>query len=96
MAAPIPNTQSAPTIPMGNITRVVGIDLSNQDYTEENGFFFRVTGDGNIRYCPIGNEDGAAITKAVTASTIFVDPEICRKIFKTGTTATGIFVGFGV
>ena len=81
---------------IGNIRRVVGIDLSNQDYSDPSGFFFRATGAGNIRYIPLNNDDGAVVTKAVDASTIFVDPEIARKIFKTGTTATGLFVGYEV
>ena len=83
--------------PRVNIRRVEAIDVSaNGDYEQESAFFFiRCTGDGNIKYCPANNSDAQAITKAVTASSNFVDPEQCRKIFQSGTTATGIYVGFG-
>ena len=90
-------------IAMGNITRVIEVDPeANGDYTNEYGFFIRAETTGYIRYCPVGNEDSEYIEKTFTASTIFVDPEICRKIF--GTLEAGgqremaedIFVGFGV
>jgi hypothetical protein len=80
---------------LNNITRVVLIDVSTQDYEDDAGFFIR-SGAGNIKYCPVGNEDSEAITKTVTASAIFTDPEICRKVFSSGTTATGIYIGYGV
>jgi hypothetical protein len=81
---------------MGNITREVLIDVALIDFTDENGFFIR-SGAGNIKYCPIGNKsDAEAITKTVDASALFIDPVICRKVFRTGTTATGIYVGYGV
>jgi len=80
---------------MGNITREVLIDVSLQDFTDNNGFFIR-SGAGNIKYCPLGNNDAEAITKTVDASAIFNDPVICRKVFSSGTTATGIYVGYGV
>ena len=84
---------------MGNITRVVAVDLSEGDYTDETGFFIRADGAGSIRYCPIGNLDSEAITKTIEASAIFTDPEICRKIFATGAgspAASEIYVGYGV
>jgi hypothetical protein len=80
---------------MGNITREVAVSVASIDFTDENGFFIR-SGAGNIKYCPLGNSDAEAITKTVDGSVIFNDPVICRKIFKTGTTATGIYVGYGV
>ena len=81
---------------MGNITREVAISVASADFTDENGFFVR-SGAGNIKYCPIGNKsDAEAITKTVDASALFVDPVICRKIFSSGTTATGIVIGYGV
>jgi len=78
-----------------NISKVVAVDLTTTDFEPGGGFFFRVTGDGNIKYCPMNNTDAEAITKAVVASAEFVDPEYCRKIFKVGTTATGIYAGYG-
>lgn len=35
------------------------------------------------------------LLKTVGAEVYFVDPEVCRKIHKTGTTATGIIIGYG-
>jgi hypothetical protein len=81
---------------MGNIQRVKLIDVSSVDFTDENGFFIR-SGSGNIKYCPINNKtDAEAITKTVEEQIYFCDPEICRKIFASGTTATAIYVGYGV
>lgn len=79
----------------GNISKVVAVDLTNQDYEPGGGFFIRVGGAGNLKYCPMGNSDAEAITKAVEASSVFNDCEYCRKIFKVGTTATVIYAGFG-
>jgi hypothetical protein len=80
----------------GNITRVVAVDVSSADYEPGMPFFLRATTAGNIKYCPVGNEDSEAITKAFAASDIFVDPEVVRKVFASGTTATNIYAGFGV
>jgi hypothetical protein len=81
----------------GNIERTEAIDLgANGNYEDENGFFIRVGTAGNVKYCTKLNGDDTAETKNFDASTIFVDPEICRKIFASGTTASGIVVGFGV
>lgn len=79
-----------------NIVKVVAVDLSTEDYEPGGGFFFRATGGGDIKYCPSSNTDAQAITKTIEASAEFKDPEYCRKIFKVGTTATGIYAGFGV
>lgn len=82
---------------MGNITREVAVDVSSLDFIDEFGFFIRSGGGGAIKYCPIGNiSDADAITKTVDASALFVDPVICRKIFSSGTTATSLYVGYGV
>jgi hypothetical protein len=83
--------------PRINIRRVEAINVAtNGDYVQESAFFFiRATTAGNIKYCPAGNSDAQAITKNFDASTMFVDPEQCRKIFQSGTTAAGIYVGFG-
>ena len=81
---------------MGNITREVAVSVASVDFTDEGGFFIR-SGAGDIKYCPIGNKsDAEAITKTVDASALFIDPVICRKIFSSGTTATGIYIGYGV
>jgi hypothetical protein len=80
---------------LGNILRSVAVDLTTTDYTDEAGFFIR-SAAGNIKYCPMNNSDAEAITKTVDAQVYFNDPELCRKIFKVGTTATGIYVGYGV
>lgn len=81
----------------GNITREKLIDLSSGDFTDENGFFIRSGSGGVIKYCPVGNEDSEAITKTVEASAIFVDPVICRKVFKLVTSPdTEIYIGYGV
>ena len=78
-------------ISMGNIQRVVAVDLVAKtpaeyfdiagDFVDESGFFIRVEGDGLLRYCPVGNKtDAEAITKQFDASYRFIDPEVCRKI----------------
>lgn len=93
-------------IAMGNITRVKQINFndrtdphydSNGDFTDENGFFIRSSSGGIIKYCPVGNEDSEAITKTIDASAYFIDPEICRKLFKLVTSPdTDIYIGYGV
>ena len=78
-------------ISMGNIQRVVAVDLVAKtpaeyfdiagNFVDENGFFIRAEGAGLLTYCPVGNKtDGEAITKQFDASYIFIDPEVCRKI----------------
>lgn len=92
------------SIAMGNITRVVPVNPGALgDFTDENGFFIRAETAGYIRYCPVGNKsDAEAIEKYFDASTIFVDPEMCRKIFGTLTAgsqremAASIYIGYGV
>jgi hypothetical protein len=82
---------------MGNITREVAVSVASVDFTDENGFFIRSGVGGAIKYCPLDNKtDAEAITKTIDASALFNDPVICRKIFKTGTAATSIYVGYGV
>lgn len=80
----------------GNITRVVLIDLSSGDFEDDKPFFIRVAGAGNVKYCPALNQDSEAITKPFEVSHIFNDVEQCRKIFASGTTATSIYIGYGV
>ena len=80
---------------LGNIIREVPVVLTSVDFTDENGFFIRASTDGNIKYCPVGNGDAEAITKTVDATAYFIDPVLCRKVFKIGTTAT-VYAGYGV
>jgi hypothetical protein len=80
---------------MGNIQRVKAVDVSLLDFEDINGFFIR-SGAGVIKYCPVLNGNSEPITKTVDAQVYFVDPEVCWKIFASGTTATNIFVGYGV
>jgi hypothetical protein len=80
----------------GNILNEKAVSVASVDYIDEQGFFIR-SGAGDIKYCPFGVDDDAlAITKTVEAQVYFVDPVVARKIFKVGTTATGIYVGYGV
>jgi len=84
-------------IAMANITRELEIDLSSGDFTDENGFFIRSGTGGIIKYCPVGNVDTEAITKTIAASAYFIDPVICRKVFKLVTSPdTEIYIGYGV
>jgi hypothetical protein len=82
---------------LGNIVREIPIDLSS-DFTDENGFFIRSSVDAVVKYCPINNKtDAEAITKTIEASPYFIDPVICRKVFKLTTTPDGDFyAGYGV
>jgi hypothetical protein len=79
----------------GNIVRELAVSVASVDFHDETGFFIR-SGAGNICYVPINNQDSEAVTKTVEAQVYFVDPVVCKKILKTGTTATGIYVGYGV
>ena len=82
---------------MGNITREFQPDLSTGDFEDENGFFIRSSSGGVIKYCPVGNADNEAITKTIEASAYFIDPVICRKIFRLTTSPdTDIYVGYGI
>lgn len=97
---------------LGNILRVVAVDLEARtpcqyfdedgNFVDENGFFIRAGTTGYIRYCPKNNLDTEYIEKTFTGSEIFVDPELCRKIFGTleeggqREMAEGIYVGYGV
>jgi hypothetical protein len=67
------------------------ISLESADYEDSQGFFFRCTGAGNINYLPIGNSE--SIVGAFTADPTFNNKQLCRKILKDSTTATGIYVG---
>jgi hypothetical protein len=87
------------TIAMGNIQRVKSVDLSEGDFESDVPFFIRAGVTGSLKYCPWGNNDEEYIIKEFTASAIFEDPEICRKIFADGAgspVASEIYVGYGV
>jgi hypothetical protein len=81
------------TIPEFNIVSEKSIDVSSNNYTDESGFFFHATGAGNIKYCALNDADANAVTKAFAASETFNNPIKARKIFASGTTATGLYVG---
>jgi hypothetical protein len=103
---------------LGNIIRVVPLDFAdtsnipdteidaNGNFVDEKGFFIRAEVEGYITYCPIENEsDAEAITKWFDASYLFVDPELCRKIFRVtdfpvvspeAEAASGLRIGYGV
>jgi len=77
----------------GNVIRELAVDVSAVDFEDENGFFIR-SGAGNIKYLPFNNLEGEEVTKTVEEQVYFVDPVLCKKIYKTGTTATGIYIGY--
>jgi hypothetical protein len=81
---------------MGNVHRSKPVNVSLLDFEDINGFFIRSNGAGVIKYCPLGNGVDEYIEKTVEAQVYFVDPEVCWKIFASGTTATGVYVGYGV
>jgi len=80
----------------GNITVERQISLASTDYTDKQGFFFRATTGGTIKYDPLGNDDGDYVTKTIDSSEYFNDCVMAKKIYKIGTTATGIYIGKGV
>jgi len=83
-------------VPISNITFEKSISVSGADYVDKQGFFFRAETGGSIKYDPLDNDDGDYITKTVTASVLFNDPVRAKKIYSSGTTATGIVIGKGV
>ncbi len=92
---------------LGNILYVKPVVVTQNDFIDEVGFFIRVETSGYLTYCPLNNKsDAEAITKYFDASYIFIDPEICRKIFADTSffpvtspeaeMAGNIYVGYGV
>ena len=82
---------------LNNIIHEKAIDLTDDDFVDESGFFIRCGGAGVIKYCPVNNlTDTEAITKTVDATPYFIDPVLCRKVFRLTTTATLIYAGYGV
>jgi hypothetical protein len=82
---------------LGNIVYEKKISLAT-DFIDENGFFVRSAVDAVIKYCPLNClTDAEAITKTITASPYFVDPVICRKVFRLVTTPdVEFYAGYGV
>jgi hypothetical protein len=87
---------------MGNIIREKPVSVVSADFTDDVPFFIRANTGGVITYVPWNNEDNETVTKTLTASAIFNDPVVCRKILKQVVTspatsyASGIYVGYGV
>jgi len=83
---------------MQNITTEHLISLATKDFELEQGFFFRSKDGGTIRYIPFGNAKGDAdyIDFTADASEYFNDCRFARKILKTGTSATNIYVGHAI
>lgn len=79
-----------------NIVRERLVDVSAENFTDENGFFIRCGGAGNISYVPMGNQYDEVITKAVDASVYFNDPVMVKRIVAATTTATSVYVGYGL
>jgi len=78
-----------------NIIGEKAISLASVDYVNEAGFFFNAATAGNVVYVPYGIADAGAITRTFEASNDYFIV-MCRKIMKTGTTATTIYVGTGL
>ena len=79
------------------IVRELAVDVSSLDHEDANGFFVRANTGGILIYVPLLNTDEEdPITKTITASTIFNDPTLIRKIISDGTTASGIHIGKGI
>jgi hypothetical protein len=107
----------AQTHSLGNILRVVPLDFADTsnipdtnfdasgNFVDEEGFFIRAETEGYITYCPLNNLDAEAITKWFDVSYRFIDPELCRKVFKITDLPAGspepaeasdIYIGYGV
>jgi len=77
-----------------NIVHEEAVSLASADFIDEEGFFFHCTTGGDIKYCAFNDKaDAAAVTKTFAASDSYSNPVRVRKIFKVGTTATGIYAG---
>jgi hypothetical protein len=82
---------------LGTIVRVVPIDLTDGDFTNENGFFLKSASGAMITYCPMNNLDSEALTKTMNTSEKFEDPELCRKVFAVGSPLPDdLLAGYGV
>lgn len=97
MAKPV----SFKDVAMGNIIRVKSVNLlTGGAYEDKDGFFIRAGTTGVLKYVPFGNEETEYIIKTFDASSIFVDPELCWKIFNLGVVspaqASNVYVGYGL
>jgi hypothetical protein len=83
---------------MQNIETEHLISLASADFEDAQGFFFRSKDGGAIRYIPFKNSAGDAdfIDFTADASEYFNDCRFARKILKTGTSATNIYVGHAI
>ena len=74
------------------------ISLASVDFafTNGEGFFFHSTDGGAIKYTPFNDINANAVTKTFNASDVYNNPVLAKKIFKTGTTATVIYVGTAI
>jgi hypothetical protein len=82
----------------GNIIweKLIDTDLVSGNYSADGNdfFFFHTTAGGAISYQPIDNLDtDIAITKTFNASDVFNVNVATKRIFKIGTSATGIYIG---
>ncbi len=85
-------------IPISNITfeKLIAATTLAADYTDKQGFFFRATTGGDVKYDPLDNPDGDYITKTIEGNALFTDPVRAKKIYASGSTAEGIYIGKGV
>jgi hypothetical protein len=83
-------------IPQSNIINEHAISLASTDYEDKQGFFFRAATGGTIKYDPVGNDDGDYIEFTADSSQYFNDCRVAKKIYRVGTTATGLYAGKGV
>ena len=79
---------------MQHIIREKLIDVSSVDFENNQGFFFRSKDGGAIAYVPFDQDESVIIT--VDADEYFNDCRLAKKILKTGTSATNIYIGQGV
>lgn len=81
-----------------NITRELRINLTSGDFSDDAGFFIRSAVDAVIKYLPFdATTDAEAITKTVSASPYFIDPVLCKKVFRLITSPdSDIYIGYGV
>jgi hypothetical protein len=79
---------------MQHIIREKLIDVSSVDFENNQGFFFRSKDGGDIAYVPFDQDESVIIT--VDADEYFNDCRLAKKILKTGTSATNIYIGQGV
>lgn len=82
----------------GNIIyeKLIAATTLSANYEDEQGFFVRATTGGTLKYEPVGNDAGDYIEKTIDSGAYFTDPVVMKKIYASGTTAQGIYIGKGV